>query len=361
MQLYNDNYVFILGAGFSAARGLPLIANFFDEMRDAKVWVEDTKRTAQESAITKVLEFRREGASAAYRVSIDLDNVEELFSLSAAAEPDDLQALQLSISATLSYSLKKKPEPMLQLASSDKTPFIHLASHANDNSNVATIPLYDAILCAHLRVLLSPEKNTILTFNYDDIVETSLRHMKIPYSYGFKPAIVDAMENRINPSGLKVLKLHGSTTWGMLPDRPGVLQVFTEPEALIDRKGVPVIVPPTWNKIITRELIDVWRQAVEALSKATKIIVIGFSMPPTDLHFKYLLAAGMRENLSLREVVFVDPSPSIETRARTLFAPREVDKGNVRFVQRTVQGLISNMTESDARGYRQHVNEATPY
>jgi len=56
------------------------------------------------------------------------------------------------------------------------------------------------------------------------------------------------------------------------------------------------------------------------ISRATRLIVMGFSMPPTDLHFKYLLAAGLRENISLREILFVNPSKEvIEQRAIELF------------------------------------------
>ncbi len=37
-MLKNDNYVFILGAGFSVPRGLPTLANFSVRMRDAAEW-----------------------------------------------------------------------------------------------------------------------------------------------------------------------------------------------------------------------------------------------------------------------------------------------------------------------------------
>jgi hypothetical protein len=48
-------------------------------------------------------------------------------------------------------------------------------------------------------------------------------------------------------------------------------------------------------------------QAVAALAAATRIILIGFSIPPHDLHFKYLLAAGLQDNSSLRSIKIVDP------------------------------------------------------
>ena len=40
-------------------------------------------------------------------------------------------------------------------------------------------------------------------------------------------------------------------------------------------------------------------------------------MPPTDLHFKYLLAAGLRNNISLREIAFVNPDFDVPRKARS--------------------------------------------
>ena len=67
------------------------------------------------------------------------------------------------------------------------------------------------------------------------------------------------------------------------------------------------LVPPTWRKVFGEQLSAVWEGAVRALSAATRIVVIGFSMPPTDTHFKYLLIAGLQSNISLRKLLFVNP------------------------------------------------------
>jgi len=46
---------------------------------------------------------------------------------------------------------------------------------------------------------------------------------------------------------------------------------------------------------------------VAALRTATNVIILGYSVPTTDLHFRYLLAAGLQDNISLRKVLFVNP------------------------------------------------------
>jgi hypothetical protein len=91
----NDNNVYILGAGFSADAGLPTISSFLACMRDAIDWLELAGRSKECAAIERVLEFRHKSAVAGYRTSIDLDNVEHLFSLSDAqpgsTRSDDVQ------------------------------------------------------------------------------------------------------------------------------------------------------------------------------------------------------------------------------------------------------------------------------
>jgi hypothetical protein len=76
------------------------------------------------------------------------------------------------------------------------------------------------------------------------------------------------------------------------------------------KKSRLLLVPPTWRKIFGAHLTDVWDGALAALKDATRIVILGFSMPTTDTHFKYLLASGLRENISLRHLLFVNPALS---------------------------------------------------
>src|SRR5207244_2904212 len=56
------------------------------------------------NAVAKVLQFRLEAASAAYWVNLDLENIEELFSLAAASPGRVTNEIQLAIAATLDYA-----------------------------------------------------------------------------------------------------------------------------------------------------------------------------------------------------------------------------------------------------------------
>ncbi len=84
-KAHNDHNVYILGAGFAADAGLPLIYDFMERMRDAAAWLaEQGGRDTEVNAIEEVLVFRHRAAGAAYRTPLDVENVEELFSLASA-------------------------------------------------------------------------------------------------------------------------------------------------------------------------------------------------------------------------------------------------------------------------------------
>ena len=93
----------ILGAGFSVEGGLPLVANFLNRMRDSHSWLISQGRTDEAEAVQRVLEFRLKATSASYWTKIDLENIEELFSLASIRESDDslLYYVKRAIAATL--------------------------------------------------------------------------------------------------------------------------------------------------------------------------------------------------------------------------------------------------------------------
>jgi hypothetical protein len=150
---------------------------------------------------------------------------------------------------------------------------------------------------------------------------------------------------------IPLLKLHGSVNWATvdrdverLLDIVGDLEVRDEKNMvpLIDRiemkdvwqkdyiilyesyekaRGLsasPLLAPPTAQKVLTGGLSGVWDAAVEALRGATRIIVVGYSLPLTDHHFRYLMAAGLRDNISLRKIFFVNPALKNDQERKTL-------------------------------------------
>lgn len=291
-------------------------------MRDAHEWLESQNRTLEANAIKAVLDFRLDAASAAYRVKLDLENIEELFSLASASSRTLTKQIRIAIAATLDYKIQTTKEPNVGFQISKNNLNLPNSWKITDNTDFVPLSGIDVSCPAYefyLQTLLGSwsnknqiNTNTIISFNYDLIVENALKNLSIPYKYGIEP-------KESTSEDIQLLKLHGSINWG-LRTKSASYEVYNTYSDLLSSGQSPQIVPPTWRKIFTGQLTQVWDKSLNALEKATRIIVIGFSMPETDSHFKYLMASGLQKNVSLREILFINPDKeTVASRARTLF------------------------------------------
>src|SRR4030095_15040462 len=97
-----NHNVYVLGAGFSVDGGIPIVSDFLERMADSVDWLDEQNRTREADAIRKVFEFRLRAAGAAYRALIDVENIEELFSLASACEGEAItDYITLAIAATI--------------------------------------------------------------------------------------------------------------------------------------------------------------------------------------------------------------------------------------------------------------------
>jgi len=166
-----------------------------------------------------------------------------------------------------------------------------------------------------------------ITFNYDLTLENSLEKNKIPYRFlGVNDSVwTDYFEQRINSDQL-ILKLHGSLGWknifnctdiefDKIPIKPEYAGNSFDVNEFIE----PGIVPPTIfkeeinseklkNKPLTRLLLNQWRNAINLLVEADKVIIIGYSFPLTDFHvhriFQVANMIKRNKNMKKQKVLF---------------------------------------------------------
>jgi hypothetical protein len=235
--LYLDRNVYILGAGFSAERGLPVVRTFLNRMRDACGWLRGKGRNREAEAIDRLFKFRLEGASAAERVHIDLENIEELFSLAAASAGESLaQDVTLAIAATLDFAEANAASPSdwgIVAPKSWPAPEAFKPGAATlspqSEKRTYTIPQFDyfmLLLAGYPEDRGEERRDTFITFNYDLLVESALQHLGIPFTYGFHDGTVifgegaQCVQAHVSDRDLRVLKLHGSVNW-TAEDNPG--------------------------------------------------------------------------------------------------------------------------------------------
>jgi hypothetical protein len=83
-QWKDGHNVYIVGAGFSRDAGFPLMWDFLNQMHDAYDWLRKNNFLAEAKAIQKVLAFQREADAGVNRVALDIENIEDIFSIASA-------------------------------------------------------------------------------------------------------------------------------------------------------------------------------------------------------------------------------------------------------------------------------------
>jgi len=368
LKTSNDHNVYLLGAGFSFTAGLPLMASFLNRMRDTLEAFQKEGRQEECQAIGEVLDYRLQAASAAYWSTLDLENVEQLFSLADAAQHPVGKRLPVAIAATLEYCRDRGPDRKVRVQpyDSETSKRVRPPNGALDAKWAENIPeIYRLIEAAekegfttsHVAALLGMVNgksevtgtNTVITFNYDTLFEDAVTRLGVPWTYGFPFRATSGFFKDVHfeqddgddwgrsddRNAIPILKLHGSVNWSVENvDGPHKqLKIFHSYGMLRDKIKEPRIIPPTWSKGVDDQLSLPWETAVNRLKTATRVVVIGFSMPETDLHFRYLLAAGLQQNAWLRTIVFVNPDAAgVEARARAVLRGSYIDQGLIRFV-----------------------------
>jgi len=403
-KTHNDRNVYILGAGFSAEAGLPLIKDFMNRMRDAAAWLtEQGEREREVKAIERVLAFRLRAAAAAYRVPLDIENVEELFSLASASARQGLgEDMALAIAATLDFSRTTVPRleehqyfnlGVLNVPDWTKPPNWR-PPIANIQQGVESEQLkghwfgcppyefYLGAMCSYFNKGGSDRSDTIITFNYDTVVEDALEALEIAFSYGADEYIgwttPEALRRAQRGPSICVLKLHGSVNWcdgarhwagtesklaevphGIVTRMNRKIVAFPDYASLRKQGHIPLLVAPTWQKALAEHLSAIWDDSVAALRTATRVIILGYSIPPTDQHFRYLLAAGLQDNISLRKIFFVNPAlgkeeikTQLQDRLMGLFRREHFERGIIEPVPTDIRDFLGGPRNIGEGSYR---------
>ncbi|MCA1712765.1 MAG: hypothetical protein LC789_14460 [Actinobacteria bacterium] len=224
------------------------------------------------------------------------------------------------------------------------------------------------VTAAHAR------RATVVTFNYDTLVECAVSRRGIWLPTLAEPVAWTEVTGDVPgwPAGstrlaatpadtFRLLKLHGSLNWfwtpgdttGMSVARrplPGAFQA-PEPYTEEDRRRqlparTPFVVPPSATKSsyyrngLVREL---WLQAGEALAAASRVSLIGYSLPQTDLTVTGMLGQATAGKQTPVHVVDPQPGP-IVSRLAALGLDATAERGGT-----PVQGHVMAYCEAISR------------
>jgi len=195
------------------------------------------------------------------------------------------------------------------------------------------------------------ERSTVITTNYDTIVETvieqasndnpkdGVRAWNARDSYRFRFKEPETRNRALGHVRPLVLKLHGSLNWGTLlidatTNRPKIeksLAFYDRPFRNYLDLGLssssagnwlykPLIVPLILYKDVYYghpAIKAAWNNAQKELSECERLVVIGYSFPPTDFHIKKLLLDVLFKR-DLKELFIVNPDTSVVERIKDI-------------------------------------------
>jgi hypothetical protein len=188
----------------------------------------------------------------------------------------------------------------------------------------------------------SKKRSTILSFNYDTIIEQGLDSVSpARWSVYWRLPILSVQDRGEQPNGMvfggspqdgslinpenyaTVLKLHGSYNWLTLIHDPLSDQIFyhhpSDNSSSRRNRSIgmrPLIVPPSIDKSnLARPNIlrTLWQLARQAVASCDRLFIIGYSLPITDVYVNLFLSRSLPKAAKVHVVNIED---------KTIFAAR---------------------------------------
>ncbi|MCJ7585422.1 MAG: hypothetical protein MUO30_11730 [Anaerolineales bacterium] len=318
-----DNVVYMLGAGFSAPLGLPVMSNFIEMSKD--LYASDNIMYRHFSKVFDSIRKRLAYITQFY--STDLDNIEEVLSIlemerlaGRVSREETDEYIRFIVDVIQHYTPPitglRKYEQIAKgyYRTTDDRQQQEFEFHVSIIEEQLSQNYIDFILqLFHAQLIVRGvgdtnkkgfyrefelhneiDKNpsvqySVITLNYDLVLENYANYLS-SISQGTELKFTRPRDRRRQHYPYLV-KLHGS----------------------IDNHA---IIPPTWNKTINAQISTEWKMAYKLLSSANYIRIVGYSLPNNDAYVRYLLKASIlkSENLKRIDVLCKDDSGIVRER-----------------------------------------------
>jgi SIR2-like domain len=324
--------VYLLGAGFSAPLGIPVISNFYWKAKD--LYDREPEKFAHFAESFSVMEsFHR----VKMFMKAELENIEEILSILEmkdvlSSEPSRETFSRFICDVIKAYTPEFTPPPPALRPGSDSFSVFFGGPSSLPAAYCTFVSQLFAIRHAVMNTTpVSLERGTpefhysIINLNYDRVLESACEYINRhfppnpPLAF-FSPANGGKQAH----DSVLLAKLHGSVDGD--------------------------IVPPTWNKRIHDGIVPAWRAAFAAVAQANELRFIGYSLPETDSYFRYFLKAAISQSFNLQRVDVLC-SGNVQQRYSDLF------EGNrLHFRSGDTEAYLSNMrqhADADMKNFQQ--------
>lgn len=318
-----NNVVYLLGAGFSAPLGLPVMSNFLSVSRD--LYFQDPARFSHFEGVFKTIS---EMAVAKNIYHANLWNIEEILSIlemrESLGDVSPKREFVRYIGDVVQAQMPSEPIPhnpdTMQCFDFlfDDWKWDHygkfFASLLRLTFMRRDFSAQGGAKCVRFgRRHESSWRYGLVSLNYDEVCERVVRAFEFHYN-----------------SGSNAAAFHLGTDFSDLP------KAFQSALPLAKLHGTvgETIVPPTWNKNLHPDLVAVWKGAHQLLGKANHLRILGYSLPDSDAYIRYLFksAAIDSQHLKTIDIICLDPDGSVKRRyenfidfPRMRFANKDLD------------------------------------
>jgi hypothetical protein len=284
--------VLVLGAGASASCGIALTKDILRESME-KLSAEEPDKARKAN---RLLEYLYQDFNPGYR---NYPNIEDFLNILEIASTFNSQEF---IESTLWP--KTKTTEVKKIVLRALTEYLWKFMSGNKRSHYI-----DTYFGNHV-----PTETVIITFNWDLSVEQSLSKRLDPPPIGYQYSESDSRKDAIT-----LLKPHGSLNWFRKRDidrmpnlrarrLDGDIFICKFIDVLLSHdlaEFTPIIVPPVFNKDFSSSTEDfnskvfsrTWTSIYKSLRRATRLTILGYSLPKEDQFAKFVFRRALRNNL----------------------------------------------------------------
>lgn len=342
-----ENVVFLLGAGASAASGIPTVGKLLPRL------LERAEQIGRED-LDNLVDFCN---------GKEIDNIENLLT---AAYISDFASTGRDITDLVYYFLFSEGNDIPEeLPRPDVTSVNFLQETLQTLFGLLTSTMIsEGPNDTHkaIKDLIKTDTNvSIITTNYDCCMDEELINSDVDFS----TSLEDSKSQK--ESDVDLLKMHGSINWSYCESCQNVGQFdFTrmKEDFQNDRQNIAVVgicphcdgrrrqllVPPiSFKFLMFPPLINIWNEARDKIIEADYIIAVGYSFADADAYISKIISSAMEADRD-KEIMIVnknfDVTKSLQEQYKRQIANFETDR--VHHVhglsQNKVPELVANMT-----------------
>lgn len=162
--------------------------------------------------------------------------------------------------------------------------------------------LFHLLIGLHLKYIKPPIQGVEIDYHYDPVGDFQYIIKNATYMTKSGEEIGTILERGTtdNPLRIEILKLHGSLNFPRTN--------MKEPISLVQPVDTPFILPPIINKMSSaKSITKMWATALQRLRTAKNVIIVGYSLPRTDIYMQYFLKTALGPNRDLNRIYVFDP------------------------------------------------------